>query len=993
MAATVFTGTPTLSVSDNRGIAVRTLNWNRTAGGADAALLITQLQVPDDRFTTAFRDPRLFAAWQADSTGGANLTTWASLAGQPLRRDSTDSGQNITLYDAAGRPAWARDPAGTVTTWSYDELSRPLRVMQQVSGAEEAVDGGAFIYGDNDAQTPNPQDNNLRGVCVRQYDEGGLLTIDSVALSGAVLSTSQVFLLNAEALPDWADEEADRAALLETTPCITLTTADALGRMTGQTDASGHKISQTYDISGVPITQTVLIHEETTPLPLLDGLTLSAAGQVLTESAGNGVETTYSYEPQTLRLSTIVAVRSSDNTILQSAGYTWDPVGNVTAVNDATVSLAWYRNQSTDGSRTFAYDALYQLTSATGRENDVNGAQSWALPAMASLNSGQYKNYTRVYTYDDSGNLSTLTHTGAVGSTMVMVTDNLSNRSVRQNSSGSLTPSTLVWDDWFTPGGQLRSLQTEGGKPQSGYVDSIDSLVWDRNTRLQSVTILSRSSTDPTQNDREVYQYRGGGRVRKQTRTLTNSETGLWTVSEVRYLPGLELRNTWQETAGAAETATPDYSEQLEVVTTQAGRNQIRVLHWVSTPPSGISNNAVRYGVDDNIGSVQLELDNEGQLISREEYYPFGGTAVWAGRSQTEADYKTIRYSGKERDGTGLYYYGYRYYAPWLCRWTAADPGHEIDGLNLFRMVRNNPVSFIDNAGLAPTKLSDKDFQEMLPAPDFAYIRRRTYGIRRRSNDKYEKPYELNRSVSLPDLSNKTQKDSENPVFIGFHGTNEAAVKNMLENGLDIDKIPHGQIGQGFYIAKDLSLAKGSADPSGGDRKALIDKSIPMLKKVQNFLFDMGGAYFEPYKFRPSYPDEIIPVVLKVYQHLPLLHSQWNNMSSSDMSVIRYATQKERPGIVKDVLEISKQSLQMVIPSEEFYKVSLSRDDGRRDTGAWYPAREFHIYVPGNQVDLNDPIDSERKDIHSFIRNTFNELRKDYIQEYIKDHSKPHEII
>lgn len=92
-----------------------------------------------------------------------------------------------------------------------------------------------------------------------------------------------------------------------------------------------------------------------------------------------------------------------------------------------------------------------------------------------------------------------------------------------------------------------------------------------------------------------------------------------------------------------------------------------------------------------------------------------------AARSELEASYKVIRYSGKERDGTGLYYYGYRYYAPWLCRWTAADPGREIDGLNLYRMVRNNPLTLSDAEGLAPTasgsaetpKLSEKQYQEV----------------------------------------------------------------------------------------------------------------------------------------------------------------------------------------------------------------------------------------------------------------------------------------
>lgn len=124
------------------------------------------------------------------------------------------------------------------------------------------------------------------------------------------------------------------------------------------------------------------------------------------------------------------------------------------------------------------------------------------------------------------------------------------------------------------------------------------------------------------------------------------------------------------------------------------------MLHWTGGKPDGISNDQVRYSHDNLTGSSGLELDGEGKVISTEEYYPYGGTAVWTARSAVEADYKTVRYSGKERDATGLYYYGYRYYQPWAGRWLSSDPAGAVDGLNLFRMVRNNPVTLRDVNGL-----------------------------------------------------------------------------------------------------------------------------------------------------------------------------------------------------------------------------------------------------------------------------------------------------
>jgi RHS repeat-associated protein len=84
----------------------------------------------------------------------------------------------------------------------------------------------------------------------------------------------------------------------------------------------------------------------------------------------------------------------------------------------------------------------------------------------------------------------------------------------------------------------------------------------------------------------------------------------------------------------------------------------------------------VRYQYGNHLGSCSLELTGDPlpEIISYEEYYPFGSTAHAAARNQTETP-KRYRFNGKERDAeSGLYYYGARYYAPWLLRWTTADP-------------------------------------------------------------------------------------------------------------------------------------------------------------------------------------------------------------------------------------------------------------------------------------------------------------------------------
>lgn len=688
-STTLASGTPVVSVTDNRGAVVRGLNWNHEQASDPLRLLINHNLINDGSRVFEHRDPRLFTAWSANDASPANLRSTPSLTGQVLLRESSDSGKLVTLFDAAGRPVWGRDGRGTVQSITFDELGRPTDGGEQLSGSDDIRASWRNEYGDAGSVDDGSQNNNLRGMCVKQYNDGGLIEVNSVALSGAVLSQTQRFLVSAEALPEWPEDETGRAALLEAEGYSTSVTADARGAVLKQTDATSHVQSWRYDVSGNICYQTVTPAGGETQ-SLLVNVTWSAASQVLTESAGNGVTTRYRYDPQNQWLATITAQRA-DNTTLQSLSYGYDNIGNVTSISDGTVEPGYYCNQATSGTRQFTYDAFYQLLSATGRENANNtGMQYSGLPVMSD--GSQYVNYTRSYHYDDSGNLTTLKHTGAASFTRTMTTASTSNRSAQQNDGGPQTPDEVT--GWFDANGNLLTLQARAPVTDD---NGLDPLIWDGINNLQSVIILSRTSGD---SDRELYQYSGSRRVRKQTRTLVNGGSGLWSVDEVRYLPGLELRRSWQETAGSS--ATPSPTEELHVVSGQAGRAGIRVLHWKIGKPDGIDNDQARWSVDDNIGSLSLELDAEGQLISREEYYPFGGTAVWAARSEVEAKNKTVRYSGKERDGTGLYYYGYRYYAPWLCRWVSADPAGEVDGLNLFQMVSNNPVSLKDIGGMAP---------------------------------------------------------------------------------------------------------------------------------------------------------------------------------------------------------------------------------------------------------------------------------------------------
>jgi len=91
----------------------------------------------------------------------------------------------------------------------------------------------------------------------------------------------------------------------------------------------------------------------------------------------------------------------------------------------------------------------------------------------------------------------------------------------------------------------------------------------------------------------------------------------------------------------------------------------------------------IRYQFGNHLDSASLELDGVGQIISYEEYYPYGSTSYQAGRSAAEVGLKRYRYTGMERDDeSGLNYHSARYYVPWLGRWSSADPIGLNGGIN-----------------------------------------------------------------------------------------------------------------------------------------------------------------------------------------------------------------------------------------------------------------------------------------------------------------------
>jgi len=104
---------------------------------------------------------------------------------------------------------------------------------------------------------------------------------------------------------------------------------------------------------------------------------------------------------------------------------------------------------------------------------------------------------------------------------------------------------------------------------------------------------------------------------------------------------------------------------------------------------------------------VGLECDDTGQIISYEEYHPYGTTAYQARNGAVQAAAKRYRYTGMERDEeTGLAYHTARYYLPWMGRWGSCDPIGVEGGENLYGYSSCNPIFNYDKTGKDPVTIN-----------------------------------------------------------------------------------------------------------------------------------------------------------------------------------------------------------------------------------------------------------------------------------------------
>lgn len=96
----------------------------------------------------------------------------------------------------------------------------------------------------------------------------------------------------------------------------------------------------------------------------------------------------------------------------------------------------------------------------------------------------------------------------------------------------------------------------------------------------------------------------------------------------------------------------------------------------------------------DALGSILMATDAAQATVTSYSYDAYGATL------QTGTNDNSQQYTGRENDGTGLYYYRARYYSPQMGRFISQDPiGWASGQTNNYAYVNGNPISYTDPEG------------------------------------------------------------------------------------------------------------------------------------------------------------------------------------------------------------------------------------------------------------------------------------------------------
>jgi RHS repeat-associated protein len=693
----VHTATPIIAYFDTLGRTFLTLAHNRFEhnGTAFEELYPTRVELDIEGNQRAVRDA---IVQNGDQQGRIVMSYNYDMLGNRIHQQSMEAGERWMLNDVAGKLIYRWDSRNHHLRHTYDKLQRSTALFVRYGASNEML-VERTVYGE---VHPDSEKLNLRGKVFMQFDGAGVITNQEYDFKGNLFHSTRRLAQEYKQRMDWSSLEL--LLNIEPPAALDLTTIEiSLAPLLG---ADTFRSSTTYDALNRPVTLTTPDNSVIRPIyneanllerieanlrgaaattPFVTEIDYNAKGQRKFIEYGNGVKTEYEYDEKTFRLINLKTTRDEDGD-LQNLHYTYDPVGNITSIRDGAQQTIYFNNAVIEPNAEYTYDTIYRLIEATGREHiGQNQPSSWNDEFRVHLphpHDGQaMRRYTEQYEYDEVGNILQLIHQAHNGNWTRTYTYEPGKKNNRLTST---TVGTTIETYNHDAHGNMTSMP------------HLSQMAWDFEDQLQMV--------DLSGGGKAYYIYDAAGqRVRKVW------EKSLGLLEECIYLGGFEV---YREHNGNGNTVTLE-RETLHIM------DETRRIALVETCTQGSDGSPVqliRYQHDNHLGSACLELDETGNVISYEEYHPYGTTAYQATCRDVEVSQKRYRYTGKERDEeSGFYYHGVRYYASWLARWVSCDPAGLVDGINMYNFVRNNPLRYADPKGTQTQEETKEGFAPHVP--------------------------------------------------------------------------------------------------------------------------------------------------------------------------------------------------------------------------------------------------------------------------------------